>query len=143
MHPLDLIQHILDTHHALLHRELPRLSAALSKPDVPAALQEAWRELAEILELHLMKEERILFPAIEALYAGAPLPPCGVQAPIRQMNHEHEIIGMLEQRLREVAHLAGEHTPAIEALLDDLVVHATREDEELFPAVVDAAQAVA
>ena len=57
-----LAEHILGTHHALLHRELPRLDAALSA--APRSLRAPFGHLKSLLDDHLMKEERILFPAI-------------------------------------------------------------------------------
>lgn len=133
-----LAQHILDTHHALLHAELPRLTQAFAGDDIPDVVRRPWNELAALLEMHLMKEERILFPAIFAQARGEPLPPCGLEGPIRQMQYEHKMIEELEARLRGVLNQAGPEASALEALLDDLAIHAGREDRELFPAALAA-----
>ena len=65
----DLAQHILDSHHAFLKRELPRLAALFRKVlgahgarhgATLSALQEVFAALQAELEMHLLKEERIL-----------------------------------------------------------------------------------
>jgi len=131
-----LAQHILDTHHVLLKKELPRIDAALRLQNAPPSVLQPWSELRVLLESHLMKEEVILFPNILALARGENVVGCGFSGPIAQMNHEHNIIAQLEADLRAALPDAGDEADAIEAMLDDLAVHARREDEELFPAVL-------
>ncbi len=138
--PMDLIDHILETHHALLHRELPVLDAALN--GTPDAMSTPWRTLSHLLRDHLMKEERILFPVIQQLVESGELVHCGVQGPINQMNHEHAIITALEATLRENIQLAGEHEEKLRMVLDDLAVHAALEEDELFPAAIARAHAL-
>jgi iron-sulfur cluster repair protein YtfE (RIC family) len=125
---------ILDTHHALLHRELPRLAKALSS--TPPPIRAPFFHLHQLLTEHLIKEENILFPMIFALASGGLPGGCGVAGPIRQMNVEHEQIRLLETTLRVAARDAGPEEYALLALLDDLSEHARKEDEELFPAVL-------
>lgn len=134
---LGLVARILDTHHALLRQELPRLGEALRGRD--RALVGPFVELRALLEAHLWKEEVILFPAIQALARGEAGGGCGVEAPIRQMSFEHEKIRELEEVLRGAASLAGAEAGALVALLDDLAVHARTEDEALFPAALSLA----
>lgn len=129
METTALIPHILNTHHALLKRELPRLSPLLHAGPVGGL----FFELQQLLETHLWKEETILFPAIQALLAGQAAGGCGVLGPIQQMQAEHEQIRDLESKLREKISMAGPAAPALVALLDDLAVHAHLEDTELFP----------
>lgn len=126
-----LARQVLDTHHALLHRELPRLDAALG--GAPAPLRRPWTALSQTMQGHLQKEEVILFPAILAVARGDDAAGCGILGPIRQMEHEHGQIRALEAELRAVASLAGPEAPALIALLDDLAVHAATEDDHLFP----------
>ena len=133
-HVGTLVQTILSTHHALLHQELPRLARAFSQ--APEPLRRPFLELRKVLDEHLLKEEQILFPIITALAAGEPGGGCGVAGPVRQMHHEHAQIRALEKEVREVADLAGPETEALLALLNDLVIHAGKEDELLFPAAV-------
>src|SRR5262245_65223199 len=95
--PPALADHIVDTHHRYLHEELPLLDALAAK--VLAAHGERHPELREVrrlvaalradLEPHLMKEERVVFPAIHAVAAGRTHFPFGpVANPIRR-SEEH------------------------------------------------------
>ena len=136
MDPAALVRHLLDTHHALLHRELPRLDALIVGGDAEPALQEAWAELSDLLAFHLMKEERVLFPAILGLVGGGPSSPCGVEGPIAQMRWEHTRIEALDGTLRPLLGGAGAVADQVRVILDDLVVHAHVEDDELFPAAL-------
>lgn len=124
-----LAQHILDTHHAYLHTNLPKVREALR--GAPASVGVPFLQLFAVLDEHLTKEERILFPHI---LEGGEL--AWLEAPITQMRAEHQVIEKLMARLREVAGEAGAGREPLLALLDDLAVHARREDEELFPAVL-------
>lgn len=129
-----LTQSILDTHHARLHRELPRLAVALA-PESPR-VRAPFAHLQRVMDDHMGKEEQILFPAIFQLCMGEGVDGCGVIGPIRQMQHEHDTIRTLESALREAARDAGPLQDDILELLDDLCEHARKEDEELFPAVL-------
>lgn len=129
MTPAELAQDILDTHHAYLYEHMPALDRALTAPGVPDAVSQRWRELVAILEEHLQKEEEVLFPAILAGEAGDLAPV------IEAMVGEHDQIRACERTLRGVADLVPDHAGPLLALLDDLGVHAGREDDELFPAV--------
>ena len=100
---------VLDTHHALLHRELPRLSQAFAT--APETLRRPWDQLARTMEMHLMKEEEILFPYIRALAAaaeqGTPPPPNmfgTVMNPIRMMEAEHQSAGNELEIVRALTH---------------------------------------
>lgn len=135
MHLSNTIDRILDTHHALLHAELPEMDRAFAS--CAPALRGPWRVLSTLLAEHLMKEERILFPTIKQLEAGGPGMGCGLAGPIRQMQHEHGLIEDLEGNVRAHAHLAGALQPRLIALLDDLVKHAHLEDTALFPAALE------
>ncbi len=133
-----LARTILDTHHALLHRELPRLAVALRTS--PPELRAPFMRLKQVMDEHMMKEERILFPMIIALAEGGASTGCGVDGPIAQMGVEHHGIRRLEDELRGVASLAGPEEDALVALLDDLAEHARTEDEALFPAALELAR---
>lgn len=129
-----LVTQVLDTHHALLRRELPRLGDALA--DAPPPIRAPFAHLRRLLDEHLRKEETVLFPAMLALAesgttGGAPL--AGLVA---QMEREHDEIRLLETALREAARDAGPHEAALLALLDDLVEHTDLEDDALFPAAL-------
>jgi regulator of cell morphogenesis and NO signaling len=119
----ELIAHILNTHHAYLREELPRLTRMAAKVAeahgerhgrslVP--LQSIVLELRNELESHMWKEEMVLFPLIRNLEAakeaGTKAPPahCGsVNNPIRVMEHEHDAAG---QALEEMRRLTDNYT---------------------------------
>ncbi|MCH7872529.1 MAG: iron-sulfur cluster repair di-iron protein [Planctomycetes bacterium] len=149
-----LIAHILQKHHAYLRNELPRLAKMVAK--VHDVHGERHPELAEVrqtydglhaeLASHMMKEEQILFPLIEAMESSQSLEAahCGsVNNPISMMEHEHDSAGAALARLRS---LTGDFTPPEDAcntyrvLLDglaeleaDLHRHIHKENNILFP----------
>lgn len=125
---------ILETHHAFLHRELPRLAAALR--DAKPQVRVPFGHLCRTMESHMMKEEQILFPAIIALAESGEMSGCGVSGPIAQMCAEHDEIRTLETALRAASRAAGPLENDLLCLLDDLAEHARKEDEELFPAAL-------
>jgi iron-sulfur cluster repair protein YtfE (RIC family) len=128
---IELIDEITRQHHEPLKAALPALYEALSgAPN----LQRVFGELRMLLTDHLMKEEVILFPMITALARSGSTEGCGLMGPIRQMRHEHTRIRGLEEELRRRSAEAGPAEASLIALLDDLLVHARKEDENLFPA---------
>jgi regulator of cell morphogenesis and NO signaling len=107
--PAALATYIEATHHAYLHAELPEVDALAAK--VLSVHRERHPELADVrrlvaelraeLEPHLLKEERVLFPAIRALVDGAREFPFGtVRNPIAAMATEHDRAGELLTALR-------------------------------------------
>ena len=150
----DLADHVVEVHHTYLWNEMGRLAALADKvaevhggrhPEL-AGVRADYRALKDDLELHLRKEERILFPAIHQLdAAGAPV---GVLGPIRQMILEHDTAGELLERLRSAT--AGYATPddgcsSYRALMDglaeleaDLHEHIHKENNVLFPRALEA-----
>lgn len=130
---------IVATHHALLKSEIPRLSKRWLELKPPVGLLQPWQQLVGVLMPHMEKEEAILFPQLRALDAGQAPTGCGIIGPIKQMNYEHGFISTLEVCVRNAAHLAGPEERALLALMDDLAVHAQREDHELFTAALAAA----
>lgn len=124
----ELVRFIVDKYHADLRVELPRLAQMAAKvldahgaryPDVLPALAATFRGLREELEMHMVKEERVLFPYIERLEAlaadgqGLPASPFGsIQAPIGMMEHEHDDAAQALARLRQ---LTDGYTPPADA----------------------------
>ncbi|NNE08328.1 MAG: iron-sulfur cluster repair di-iron protein [Gemmatimonadetes bacterium] len=101
----DLISHILATYHVPLKEELPRLEQMARKvvaahgprdPERLAELLAVYVELKNELEVHMAKEEQILFPMIEQGHGAA-------SSPIAVMEHEHEAAGTALRRLRELS----------------------------------------
>jgi regulator of cell morphogenesis and NO signaling len=107
----SLCDHIVDTHHAYLREALPRLATLIEKVALAhgaqrpqlALLEQVFRAFRAELELHMMKEEQILFPFIKHL-EGSGEPPsmfCGsVHNPIRVMEHEHDSAGAALAEIR-------------------------------------------
>jgi regulator of cell morphogenesis and NO signaling len=150
----NLADHIVASHHVYLRQELPRLSELIDK--VVAAHSAKHPELVELrltfaalrqeLEMHLMKEERVLFQLVKQLEAA--LEPfsihCGmVENPIRVMEHEHETAGSALKRTRELTN--NYRAPAdgcasfsalyegLSCLESDLRLHIHKENNILFP----------
>jgi regulator of cell morphogenesis and NO signaling len=144
LEPSALADHIVATHHAYLHQELPLLDALAGK--VAAVHGRRHPELAEVarlvtllradLEPHLRTEEGVLFPAIRA----------GVVAlDLGDVLDEHGRAGELLAGLR--AATAGYAVPAdgcasyaslyerLRALEADTHEHVHKENNVLFPAV--------
>lgn len=154
----ELADHIEATHHRFLHDELPAIDALAEQ--VESVHRARHPELIEVralvaslradLEPHLAKEERVLFPAIRALAVGRRDFPFGsVANPIRQMRLEHDAAGELLVELRKVTD--GYAVPddacasyrslyeRLEAVERDLRVHIHKENNVLFPRVVELA----
>jgi regulator of cell morphogenesis and NO signaling len=153
--PVALADFIEATHHRYLHDELPALEALAAKVRVVhrhrhPELDDVCRLVAEIhadLEPHMLKEERVLFPAIRALTGGTRDFPFGtVQNPIRMMGIEHDQCGELLAQLRVAArdYTAPEDACAsyrslyarLAALEADTHRHIHLENNVLFPAAV-------
>lgn len=108
-----LLARLVDHYHAGHRRELPRLAALAEKvehvhrdkPDCPSGLAAFVRDLATRLDLHMAKEERVLFPL---LLAGESSP----AAPIACMIQDHDEHGHDLEHLRE---LADDFVPPAEA----------------------------
>lgn len=146
----QLIDHIVDTHHAYLRRELPAIQARLDKvyrvynqrfgPTL-IGLPEAFAELRAELEPHLVKEEAILFPAIRALDGAQRSSAIG--NPIQVMEAEHEHAGRALESIRAITngysvpdHACNTYRALIIGLADlekDLHLHIHLENNVLFP----------
>jgi regulator of cell morphogenesis and NO signaling len=109
----ELVDHIEDTHHVYLRKELPRLAELAKKVasrhgEKDPRLHGLQQTIADVtIELwqHMQKEEMCLFPMIRQLELGAPSPGahCGtIVNPIRQMESEHDDVGAALGQLREL-----------------------------------------
>lgn len=162
--PLDeLVDHIVTTHHNYLRREMPGIAARLEKVyrvynqrygETFPGLPEVYSEMEEELLSHLIKEERILFPAIKeyakAAAAGEPLPPSPfgtVANPIKMMEAEHEETGVALGKIREITGqyaLPDYACTTYRALIagfkemeEDIHMHIHLENNILFPRVLE------
>lgn len=149
----SLVLNILNTHHAYLRAELPRLSGQVEKiARVHGDRHPELREVADVfmqlnaeLVSHMMKEEQILFPAIVQLErtqtARGSQP--WLNNPIRVMEDEHAAVG---QMLAQLQKLTVGYTPPADAcntyrvafdglqrLEFDLHRHIHKENSILFP----------
>lgn len=168
--PLDaLIKHIVDAHHEYLRRELPAIQLRLDKvyrvynqrygPTL-IGLPEVFAALRAELEPHLLKEERVLFPAIAAIDAarasGQGAPRFGFGAignPIGMMEAEHEEAGNCLRQIREItrdfaipANACVTYKALMTSLLEleqDLHAHIHLENNILFPRAEEAVRSLA
>lgn len=154
-----LIHHIQERYHAHLREELPRLDAMLAKvvsrhgdhmPDVLLPLQQTFLGLQLELLAHMLKEDRVLFPLMEALDTGGPLVASNAAsrlvAPILVMEAEHASAGEALERMRT---LTGGYAPpewacptfrglyyGLSQLEADMGLHVHLENNVLFPRAV-------
>jgi regulator of cell morphogenesis and NO signaling len=113
-----LAAHIVDTHHAYVNREVPRLNELAAKVvsrhgDTRVELPEIQSKLAELGEeliAHQGKEEVVLFPYIgkfEQYAAGNGTKPrnCfgSIAHPIAMMTRDHDIAGNLMAEIRTLS----------------------------------------
>ena len=140
-----LIAHIRSRYHDVHRRELPELIALARKVEkvhaghakAPHGLAALLERMAGELELHMMKEEVMLFPAM------AEAPAALLAAPIACMRHEHEDHG---QHLARMEAITDRFTVPADAcrswqalyagvrkFADDLMEHIHLENNVLFP----------
>lgn len=108
--PAALIEYIVETHHAYLRAELPRLGAMAVRVarvhggHTPSLVEvnEIFQEMAAEMDEHTHKEEMALFPAIAAMSHGGRAMP--LDAPITCMMLEHDDVGEALRRLRALTH---------------------------------------
>ena len=157
----ELIRHIVATHHAYVQSELPRLLPLAAKaagkhgpthPEIDL-INRNLIQLADELTFHLNKEERILFPYIEAMEQSrqnnGPTPHAcfaRVQSPVQGMMNEHEAAGALLSQMRTATSnfappegacptLAGLYD-GLDAFERDLHRHVHLENNLLFPRAI-------
>lgn len=144
--PLDaLIQHLLDQFHEPHRAELPRLiemarkveKVHASKPACPHGLADHLALMLESLDLHMQKEEQVLFPLIRSGRGRMAI------MPVQVMEIEHRDHGANLVLLHELAH---DFDPPADAcgtwsalylglaeLERDLMQHIHLENNVLFP----------
>lgn len=155
----ELIDDIVGSHHAFLRRELPRLTELIERtvaahagrhPDL-CELQRVFLGLRTELELHMRKEEEVLFPMLRTIEAASTRPAfhCGSLAnPIRVMEDEHDRAG---EALASMRRLTEGYAPPADAchtyraaltglaeLEADLHRHIHKENNILFPRALEA-----
>jgi regulator of cell morphogenesis and NO signaling len=147
----ELVDHIVKTHHTFTRRELPRLAAlarrvarvhGASHPEL-LELIDTFVDFQGGLEFHMLKEEKVLFPALAYLDAGRPMHGECLRNPIDIMEREHNEAGAALARMRSLT--SGFSAPpdacesyrallaGLAALEADLHRHVHKENEVLFP----------
>jgi regulator of cell morphogenesis and NO signaling len=157
----ELIQHIHDTHHTYLRRELPeiweRLREAAQTPGRQSAeirhVARLFSRFRSVLDSHLRKEEVVLFPFIErlerSLSAGEPAPAHvfgPLRLPIEILEGEHAMGDQLLDQMRPIWRGWSEESGGsplqhglrarMVALEADMSRHVHIEDDVLFPRTV-------
>src|SRR5690625_663579 len=151
-----LAHDIVDTHHAYMWEEMPRLRELVDKvaqvhgashPEL-AEVQTTYTAAIAALDPHMTMEERVVFPAISRIKkAGVAAPPGSFSEPIQQLRDEHEVVGELFAQLRSLT--GGYVVPEdactsyrlmLEGLAHmerDLHEHIHKENNILFPRVLE------
>ena len=159
----QLCDYIVATHHAFVKQNAPQISIYLDKiatkhsdrhPEL-IEIANLFTQLKEEMESHMYKEENILFPRIKELEKHSVEFPLAIpasvylEAPISEMEHEHDGAGSLLEQLREKT---NNYTPpadacttyrvafaSLQAFEIDLHQHVHMENNILFPRAIEAA----
>ncbi|GAB4387238.1 hemerythrin domain-containing protein [Albidovulum sp.] len=143
--PAELTRHIESRYHARHRAELPRLAELAERvetvhfgdEDAPEGLSEVLRRMIGAMEVHMKKEELILFPAIRK----GDMP--GIENPIAVMRADHDDH---DREIAEIRRLTANLTlptgacrswaalyEGLAEFLADLEEHIRLENEVLFP----------
>jgi regulator of cell morphogenesis and NO signaling len=161
----ELVNHIIEKHHTYVKQMLPVINAHSQKvkevhgsnhPEV-IRIADIFEQVQNELELHLMKEEKMLFPAIirltecEKNNSAPEVQPFGsVSNPVSVMEREHTEAG---EELYKIRELSGNYNPPEDACTtyrilyqelrefeEDLHRHIHLENNILFPGAVSLEQ---
>lgn len=141
----DLLDHILETYHEAHRAEVPRLIEMAKKVErvhaaketCPKGVASHLERMAVELEMHMQKEEQVLFPMIRGGNGHL------ASMPVQVMEQEHHDHGANLQKLRSLAH--NYEAPAeacgtwralylsLDQLERDLMAHIHLENTVLFP----------
>ena len=145
-----LIDHILSRYHDRHRDTLPDLAALALKvervhgdsPDVPTGLGAVIEDVSRALDLHMQKEELMLFPVMQA----GPSPVLAMRIAVMRADH-HDIharvaqIGTLTANLTLPDHACRSWRDLYQGLAEfiaDLNEHMRLEDDVLFPRFIPA-----
>jgi regulator of cell morphogenesis and NO signaling len=153
-----LADYIVSVHHDYTKSALPQIFHYLQKVSSKHGdrhnelykIFEKFSELRDEMEMHMNKEESILFPRIKELEEAAEnnqTTTASIQIPITIMEDEHEHAGNL---LKEIRSLSNNYTPpadacttyrlsftALQAFETDLHQHIHLENNILFPRTIE------
>lgn len=147
---------IVDTHHAYMWAEMPRLQALVEKvhtvhgtrhPEL-AQVHVAFEQAVAQLEPHMTSEERVVFPAISRLEKTGTAAASGpIAGPIAALRAEHDVVGDLFKQIRSLTSgyaVPGDACNSYRAMLGgleemelDLHEHIHKENNVLFPRAVE------
>ncbi len=147
-----LIDFILNIHHKFVDDKAPLIIQLAGKcagnyADIYPEIKEIAEKsvlLAEDLQMHIRKEERILFPAILALekQPGMTLPFGSIENPVNVMRYEHDQAGRWMEELTErtsnfqlpdgAGNTLAVFYNELKVFLDDLKMHMYLENNILF-----------
>ena len=159
-----LTRYIVETHHRYVANSVPAINGSLDKlvavhgtqhPEL-TTIRATFRALGSDLLAHMMKEESLLFPAIDELArrcrgeaADGPGTFATVLHPVRMMEDDHQEAGQLLEKLRELS--GGNYDPPADGcgtyracfaelrrFEQDLHRHVHLENNVLFPGALDA-----
>jgi regulator of cell morphogenesis and NO signaling len=153
----ELAAYITETHHSYVKKEMPLIVGYLQKVTAKHGVRhpelykifELFAAVKEEMELHMQKEEKILFPRINEMEKlireniATPVSTTFLSGPISMMEQEHDHAGNM---LAEIRELSQNYTPpadacttyklsfaALQAFELDLHQHVHLENNILFP----------
>lgn len=149
----NLVEEIMATHHSLLKRELPKISALFEKlmeqlPDNEELLEakQIFSKVRGKVEVHLKDEESVLFPngiAMEQGKAKAPTELDEVER-LSEMEQEHENCSNTLNKVQKIlqsavtnSKLRDELLVKIQTIQDDFVVHVEKENTRVHPMLLE------
>ena len=158
-----LTRHIVQRHHRYVSDAIPALNASLDKLVAAHAarhpeltdIRATFRAAADEMLTHMMKEENLLFPAIDEMARskrgegpGGPGVFATVLYPVRMMEEDHQEVGQLVERVRTLT--GGQYEPPADGcgtyracfaelrrFEEDLHQHIHLENNVLFPAALE------
>ncbi|MCB0409339.1 MAG: iron-sulfur cluster repair di-iron protein [Flavobacteriales bacterium] len=122
-----LVDHIINIHHTYVKEAIPLIYQYVDRVakvhghhyKQVVEIQKLFYQVADELELHMRKEEQVLFPYIKELVdtikSGEPVSPSPfgtIDNPIRMMMMEHDVAGDIMKKINE---LAENYNPPAEA----------------------------
>lgn len=151
-----LAHDIVDTHHAYMWEEMPRLQALVEKvhrvhgdrhPEL-ARVNTLFTEAITALDPHMTKEERSVFPSISRMEkTGAPSASGSLADHIEVLVREHTVVGDLFKEINSVTEgytVPEDGCASYRAMLDglremelDLHEHIHKENNVLFPGALE------